>query len=276
MAQPIPTCPTYIATVQRDEAGLILMVIDNTAAAPWIGWRMMVGSALVVYVGSWCSTMFVPQFLGAPPGTGSGIISRIALGVALVLTLGPFLVTFFVAILRRAPFAFGSEGLVAASTVRIQPSQTPPWNGNNNCWKQYPNCWKQYPQNPNISGYRHSFFYRDENVIDDVATSIRLNEQNASSAAGKPAAEPSAARGFSAGVVQAVGAWWFAPLTALVVLVAFFSWSFTSDIRELRKAKYDLAPDVSSITDGATPVPGNQQLLNQRLTFAVTPFTFLS
>jgi len=180
-----------------------------------------------------------------PSLTGSRAISYVALGVALLIALGPFFATLFVAILVRQPFAFGSEGLVAASTVRIKPSQTPPWNGNTN--------WKKYPPNLSIPGYRHCFFYKDEDVINDVATWIRLNAQSASCPVLEQAAKPNVAAAALARIVGAVRSRWFTLAAPTVVMTALFIWSYIGDMREFNTPKFDLSSDSTSIKDSAAP-----------------------
>jgi hypothetical protein len=42
VAQPSPSCPTYIAAVPRDEAAFILTSVDDVSTIPWIGWGIAV------------------------------------------------------------------------------------------------------------------------------------------------------------------------------------------------------------------------------------------
>jgi hypothetical protein len=247
LAQPTPSCPTYVATVQRDEASISLTIVDKIAAMPWIGWSAVAKSSLTIFLSWYLLSGFISQLFGGPVGTGSGTISYVALAVTLVITLGPLFATLFAASLRRAPFAFGWEGLVAASTVRIQPSHIPPWNENKNFSMQY-------LPNPSVRGYRHSFFYKDERVINDVATWIRLSLRNDSYSTLERAVEPSVTvQDSPAWVVRAVGSPWFINITALLVMVAIFIWSSVGDMREFNTPKFELSPDVRSIRDGAAP-----------------------
>jgi hypothetical protein len=56
-------------------------------------------------------------------------LTSIALIVPLLIILLPLIAAPFAAALRGNRFAFGWEGIVTGSTVRIQPSQVPPWDG---------------------------------------------------------------------------------------------------------------------------------------------------
>ena len=174
VAQPRPACPTFIATVRRDEAARVLTTIDDVAVIPWITWDVAVRATLAVTLTYYILAFYGGVIFNVPAFGGLSLDNRIVLGVLLVVIVGPFFATLFVAALRGTCLAFGSEGIVAASTVKIQPSQSPPWSVNSS-YKL------EYVPDRGTKGYRHSFFYRDEHVIKDVATWIRSHGQNAKS-----------------------------------------------------------------------------------------------
>ena len=215
---------------------------------PWIGWDVATRAAITImfwylfllfFGGAGVGRAIIAEIFDAPPSAGFDPTNHIVFGVLLVIILGPFIATPFVAAVRGTRFAFGSEGLVAASTVRVRPSRAPPWDDNKTCRVKY-------PPNKSIRGYRHSFFYSDEHVIDDVATWIQRNGQNAGCAVWRAAKERTA--------VQAFVLRWFVPAVASIAMIASFSWSTLAEIRALSGVKFDLASDTSPIRGGAAPV----------------------
>jgi len=242
LAQPSPTCPTYVATVPRDEAALVLISVDDLSVIPWIAWDVAVRAVMTVLF-SWLilltygSAIFGIIFNFPPLILGMHAVDHIVLGVLLLIILGPFFATPIVVALRGG--VFGSEGLVAASTVRIQPLKAPPWD-------ESKTCRVQYPPNRSIRGYRHSFFFNDERVIDDAAAWIQLGGQNESGpATGRAAKQRPAVEAFAR---------WFIPLAASVTMLATFSLSNVNAISEFRRVKFDLASDASPVRDSAGPV----------------------
>jgi len=236
LAQPKPSCPTYVATVPRDEAAFVLTSVDNVSATPWIAWDVAVRAAATVLF-SWATlSIYGGIIFNTPPSVGVQPLNNIVLGILLVIILGPFFATPIVAALRAG--VFGSEGLLAASTVRIQPSKASRLD-------ESKTCRVQYPPNKSIPGYRHCFFYSDEHVIEDVATWIRLGGQNAGCPASWRGSKQRPA-------LQAFMARWFIPVAASVTMLASFGLS--NDISEFRRVKFDLASDASPIRDSTGPV----------------------
>jgi hypothetical protein len=163
----------------------------------------------------------------------------IAIGVPSLIVMGPIVAAAFQAVIRSAPFAFGSEGFVASSTIRAQPSQLPYWHNES---LKYVN----YQPNKRIPGYRHSFFYSDENVIADVAAWIRsggvVTPPPVKRAVGKPSA-----------LALFIAQWFIPALTSLAMVVSYILIA-TNKMDRLKSMKFNRAESVTSIKNAGPPV----------------------
>jgi hypothetical protein len=131
LAQPSPACPTYVATVPRDEAAFVLTSVDGISVIPWVGLAMALRAVKALFITFLClcaGSVIIDDTL-LEVGDLKRTLTSIALIVPLLIILLPLIAAPFAAALRGNRFAFGWEGIVTGSTVRIQPSQVPPWDG---------------------------------------------------------------------------------------------------------------------------------------------------
>jgi hypothetical protein len=190
--------------------------------------------------------MFGWMILGAPAGGDPRIINHIMLIILLVVILGPFFATPFAVVLRLG--FFGPEGLLAASTVWIRPSQVPAWDSSKSCQVKY-------PPNKRIRGYRHCFFYSDEHVIEDISNWIRQN--------GHPGCPVSAGVAKPRTAVQTLIAQWTIPVAASIAMVASFTWPTVSEIINLSRSTSDFATGTNPIRDHSVPVLDINQTIKE-------------
>jgi hypothetical protein len=170
LSLPIPTCPSYIAIVSRDEAASWLTAVDLLATTPWTIYHIcidailgVIAPSIVIVVGK-----VVLDILGYPilDFSNGYNVFKLCLGLVAAALTAPFFIVPLVSAARGTRLAFGYEGLFAASTLRIRPSQYPFWRGNEvQVFRYHPNG--------NIRYRRHSSFYSDAKVIDQLTEWIR-------------------------------------------------------------------------------------------------------
>jgi uncharacterized membrane protein YhaH (DUF805 family) len=160
-----PTCPAVISFVRLDEAGLLLKIWDAIALAPW-RFHEVAAQLLTTITLSYIATIFITkQFFGdgyinANEGT---YIFYVAITLPLFVVAAPFAITAAVVIIRGSPLAFGYEGIIAASTLRIKPETIPSWSTRGRYEIFCSSSTKK------IKGLRHSMFYSNTEVINKCA-----------------------------------------------------------------------------------------------------------
>jgi pimeloyl-ACP methyl ester carboxylesterase len=83
LAQPSFACPTYVATVPRDEAAFVLTSVDGVSAIPWIGWDVATRAAGAVTFSYAFLVLYGGAILDVPyVGAGTYLINRIIFGQA--------------------------------------------------------------------------------------------------------------------------------------------------------------------------------------------------
>ena len=173
LKQSTPLCATYVATISRDEAGIWLACFDRMSEALWAG-LAVAGRTIAPVVGivfSLLIGMVVVDDTLMNFESPFMFLMQMVLGLAAFIVVGPFFAVPVSWIVRGTPLAFGWEGFLKGCTLRIRPSRSPFWESEHTTVREY-------AADDNIEGQRHCFFYRDMNVIDDVARWICGQRRN--------------------------------------------------------------------------------------------------
>lgn len=162
LATPAATCPTLVAYVDNDEAGLLLRWLDRISVAPWRIFGYLLRFLGVVTFA--CLAAEIIPLLIYDDGTITKLddsVSPMILATTLALSLliaGP-LIALLATLVRGTPVAFGYEGIAAGATVHFEPRSTPSgWNG-------VPPSELLAAVPPTLKGLRHSMFYQDARII---------------------------------------------------------------------------------------------------------------
>ncbi|MGD0192192.1 MAG: alpha/beta hydrolase [Rhizomicrobium sp.] len=183
-----PQCRLYIATVPRDEAGLLLGTIDGIAAIPWRFLRFASRYGRTIGGAEFCAVTLMAFFTSQSNVNAYMAASVISMGVLAVLTASYFALQWqaplISAALRGNAFAFGGEGPLFAITTRVVPETLPPF--------ELPPGSKERTFEPvkTASEYRHCGFYENPECIDDVIAWIRGQSGADVSSSPQPAKQP--------------------------------------------------------------------------------------
>ena len=236
IAQPKPSCPTYVATVSKDEAGIVLSFFDRLAEVP----RFVLASIVRITAPAVATYYVYYYWLFTKDHTilnlgGSVYFAAFFLCVPLIVVLGSILYLFINATIRGTHFAFGWEGFLSGCTLRIKPSHEP-------IWTDKTTSKVRYPIKKTIRGIRHSFFYNDKRVIDDVAHWIRNNGQFIGQV--PPVRTPSK-------LASILAHKWVVTVTASIFTLVICNSLTSYAVNRASIPKYDLDNSVESIQESA-------------------------
>lgn len=160
LLQPVPSCPTFIASVRRDEAGLLLRVLDTITFAPWQAFAFvsrLIATVTVTFVAVYLGVATYDDTLANTSFSDYGV--SLILSLALFVIVGPVLISIINGVVRGAPFAFGYEGFLGGATLRIKPVSTPAWA------LQRGSQQLGHTPSRDLRRLRHSSFYSDPTVV---------------------------------------------------------------------------------------------------------------
>lgn len=228
-----PPCPTFVASVRIDEAGVLLRTLDLITLTPWRLFGLLAQSlfaaAAAMTVTGVIFTMIDDTILQLESWV---YLAMTILAAGLVTMLGPIPIAYLVSRLRGAPFAFGGESAAMVAAVRIRPSSAPPW-------PDAPGSVRQEWPGKAAAGLRHSFFYADDEVIAAVAAWIEARHRCRDPLVSGAEAETTSP--LSSGRTK----WLFRIVPAAVVAIAFAA-LVAIDVARIRAPRND--------PEGARPI----------------------
>ena len=241
IAQPEPPCPTYLASVRRDEPGIWLAFLDRLAEGPWMAVGLAsrtVGVVFFVEMVLCMTALFVDGGL-VDVGIWFPVSVSVVLGCAAIVVVGPVVAVFFSAGVRGTMVGFGWERFVDSCTLRIKPARYPSWSDRTARMAEH--------RGGGMGQWRHSVFYKDKVAIEDVAWWINGEETDAPAGAGE--------RRSSARVGGASrGRRWLVPVVSGTLAFALSSALLVRNVRQTLVPKVDLDAGVASIADARTLV----------------------
>lgn len=161
LSVPEPSCPSFIAYVNWDEAGMLLRAWDKIALAPWVAFGFVARYLAIVIVAT-IASFFLPMALYGDTVIElfhPGVFMTIGVLLPLITVVAPLIIAPLVAILRGNRLAFGYEGIVGAATLHIEPNSLP------KSWRLTRPDRLLAMTPPTLRGLRHSFFYENPAVI---------------------------------------------------------------------------------------------------------------
>jgi hypothetical protein len=236
LGQPEPDCPTLVASISWDEAGLLLRLWDAVTIAPWQVFALaarLISAVVLGYLGGAFTAMFI---YGDTVNEleADAVFLEVSVFLAMFVVLAPPLIALFVSLVRGSPMAFGYEGVVWGATLRITPTALPTWS------QTVGSAHLNLVASPGLRGLRHSSFYGDAAVIEGTLGWMAGDKLAISRISSLNRNTLSLRRGQSG-----FRRWLLPGVTALAIILAQ-NWLIMRSIQKVAQPQLDLQPTSSA------------------------------